>query len=146
MCKTIDSPGDNQNCRNRFAYNLCTQKNIKQSKNCDQKSQEQQQHLKRINKNIKMSEKISLLEKYSIPVERLDYRYIGECNNIKELVQILEILRSGEEGFYPDLNKFTESKLMELDPCNRSLATEIPCKRIDANERKEINVSKCFFM
>lgn len=91
-----------------------------------------------------MSEKISLLEKYSIPIESLDYEYIRECKNIKKLVQILEILRSGEEGFYPDLNKFTESKLMELDPCNRSLTTEIPCKPIDTNQRKEINVNKCF--
>lgn len=88
-----------------------------------------------------MSEKISLLEKYSIPIEHLDYGYIGECKNIKELGQILEILRSGEEGFYPDLNKFTESKLMELDPCNRLLTTEVPCKHIDANQRKEINVN-----
>lgn len=87
-----------------------------------------------------MNEKKSLLEKYSIPVDHLDYDYIRECRNVRELEKINEILRSGEEGYYPDLNRFAEDKLKEVDPYNRILRIEVKCQRTNMNEKQEINV------
>lgn len=45
----------------------------------------------------------SLLEKYDIPISHLDYGYIAECEDAREMERIVVILKSGEEGFYPDL-------------------------------------------
>ncbi|KAJ8664253.1 hypothetical protein QAD02_005915 [Eretmocerus hayati] len=60
--------------------------------------------------------KQSLLQKYDIPVEHLSFEYIKECNNVKEIERIIRILRSGEEGRYPDLEARAESRLEELSP------------------------------
>lgn len=89
-----------------------------------------------------MLNKRNLLDKYMIPIENLDYEYVRSCTDIKELEKIIEILRSGEEGFYPDLIKFAEEKLNELSPNNRMLRIEVPCKRISTHENQEINVKK----
>lgn len=75
-----------------------------------------------------------------IPIEHLDYEYVRNCKNVEELEKVIEILKSGEEGFYPDLIKFTVSKLSELDPENRMLRVEVPCKRISIDQSREINV------
>lgn len=93
-----------------------------------------------LKKRKKMNEKKSLLEKYSIPVEHLDFEYIKTCRNVRELEKMIEILRSGEEGYYPDLTKFAEEKLREIDPENRMLRTEVKCFATGMNERQEINV------
>ncbi len=37
--------------------------------------------------------KMSLLQKYSIPLDHLDFRYIASCTNPKEIEKILLILR-----------------------------------------------------
>lgn len=87
-----------------------------------------------------MHEKKSLLEKYSIPIEHLDFGYIKTCQNVCELEKIIEILKSGEEGYYPDLMKFAEEKLREIDPDNRLLRIEMRCLSTGTNERQEINV------
>lgn len=86
--------------------------------------------------------KKTLIEKYSIPIEHLDYGYIRGCRSVREMEQMIEILRSGEEGFYPDLTKFAENKLEELDPDNRILRTEVKCHPTGMDVRQEINV--CF--
>lgn len=88
----------------------------------------------------KMNEKKSLLEKYSIPVDHLDFDYIKECRNVRKLEKIIEILRSGEEGYYPDLTRFAEDRLMQVDPDNQMLRTELICQRTRMNEKQEINV------
>lgn len=88
-----------------------------------------------------MNAKQTLLEKYSIPVEHLDFTYIKTCQNVREMEKMLEILKSGEEGYYPDLTKFAEDKLRELDADNRMLRTEEKCLNTGTSERQEINVS-----
>ena len=87
-----------------------------------------------------MNEKKSLLEKYSIPVDHLDFDYIRDCQNVRELERIIEILKSGEEGYYPDLMRFTEDQLMRVDPDNRMLRTEVKCQRTTTDDKQEINV------
>lgn len=87
-----------------------------------------------------MNETKSLLAKYSIPVEHLDFDYIKTCEKVRELEKILEILKSGEEGYYPDLTKFAEEKLQELDPDNCMLRIEVRCLTTGTNERQQINV------
>lgn len=93
-----------------------------------------------------MPEKKSFLEKYEIPIEHLDFEYIKTCKNVQELEKMLEILRSGEEGYYPDLVKFSESKLRDLDANNRMFLTESKCKWTGFNENKEIEVISIFIV
>lgn len=71
-----------------------------------------------------MARKQTLLEKYEIPINNLDFDYINNCEKSKEIEMILEILNSGEEGFYLDLIKYTEKKLRELNPNSKMLWTE----------------------
>lgn len=70
--------------------------------------------------------RVSLLKKYDIPVDHLSYEYVGQCSNKKELERIVRILRSGEEGIYPDLIKVAEDKLKKLAPNSRVLRSEAP--------------------
>lgn len=73
-----------------------------------------------------MSTKKSLIEKYDISISHLDFAYIEKCSNSREMEKIVTILRSGEEGFYPDLTKKAEEKLAELNPNSKCLRTEEP--------------------
>ncbi len=52
------------------------------------------------------------------PVEHLDYEYVKTCTSSQELEKILSVLRSGREGSYPDLERFTESRCVRLDLCD----------------------------
>lgn len=79
--------------------------------------------------------------KSGVPIEHLDYRYIEECNNGKELEKILKVLRSGDEGFYPELIEFTEKRLENINPKSKSLRKETPIKTyhdLTATEEQEI--------
>ncbi|XP_055904208.1 sperm-associated antigen 1 [Eupeodes corollae] len=69
-------------------------------------------------------EKRTFLQKYQIPINHLDFDYVKTCKNAKEMEQIVTILRSGEEGYFPDLTKCAEDKLRELKPHSRALRTE----------------------
>lgn len=75
---------------------------------------------------------VGLLEgsqtKSGIPIEHLDYRYVEQCKNGKELEKILKVLISGEEGIFPELIEFTEKRLQEVNPRSKSLRKEIPIK------------------
>lgn len=51
-----------------------------------------------------------------IPLGHLEYDYIGKCKDPKELEKIIKVLRSGEEGRYPDLENFAEERLTVLNP------------------------------
>lgn len=42
----------------------------------------------------------------TITVDMCDYSYVDECNDEKKLRGILNLLRSGKEGFYPDVRMF----------------------------------------
>lgn len=59
-----------------------------------------------------------------MPIEHLDFDYVRNCVNAKEIERILEILKSGEEGHYPQLTEFTEKRLRDLDPANKMLRVE----------------------
>ena len=37
--------------------------------------------------------KLTLLQKFGIPVENLDFQYINKCTNVKEVERILRVLR-----------------------------------------------------
>ncbi|KAH0617533.1 hypothetical protein JD844_015882 [Phrynosoma platyrhinos] len=63
---------------------------------------------------------------YHIPIEHLDYKFIEQCTDVKYLEKILRILRSGEEGFYPDLTLFCEKRIESLAPNSRALRREKP--------------------
>ncbi|ENN74867.1 hypothetical protein YQE_08636, partial [Dendroctonus ponderosae] len=47
--------------------------------------------------------KESLLAKYSIPLQHLDFKYVATTKDANELEKMVEILRSGQEGHYPEL-------------------------------------------
>lgn len=71
-----------------------------------------------------MSKKLSLLEKYEINIEKLDYSYIDSCENGGELEKIYKILLSKEEGYYPDLTNHTAKRLAIIKPNSKCLRTE----------------------
>lgn len=39
-----------------------------------------------------------------IDVDMLDYEYVRNCSDWRMLNAILEVLKSGKEGFYPDVS------------------------------------------
>ncbi|CAD1472360.1 unnamed protein product, partial [Heterotrigona itama] len=92
-------------------------------------------------RNAKTGQK-SLLERYDIPVEHLSYEYISECTNAKKLERIVTILRSGEEGYYPDLTKHAENRLSVVKPTSVILRKSEPILKrnmLKSNECKEID-------
>nr|XP_044999326.1 sperm-associated antigen 1 [Jaculus jaculus] len=63
---------------------------------------------------------------FKIPIEHLDFKYIENCSNVKHLEKILCVLRSGEEGYYPELTEFCEKRLTDLAPKSRALRKDRP--------------------
>ncbi|KAG8524087.1 Sperm-associated antigen 1, partial [Galemys pyrenaicus] len=63
---------------------------------------------------------------FKIPVEHLDFKYIEKCSDVKHLEKILCVLRSGEEGYYPELTEFCENRLKGLAPQSRALRKDKP--------------------
>lgn len=51
-----------------------------------------------------------------VTVDMLDYKYVEECTDAKKLKQVLTVLKSGKDGFYPELIQATEEKLLVLLP------------------------------
>ncbi|CAD6215552.1 GSCOCG00000362001-RA-CDS [Cotesia congregata] len=91
---------------------------------------------------INSSEKRSLLSRYNIPIEHLSYEYITECNNTKYLERIVLILRSGEEGYYPELIKHAEIKLASIFPQSMVLREPQPIikqKMLEKDKQEEID-------
>lgn len=90
----------------------------------------------------------TLLQKYEIPVEFLDFTYINNCTDTKMIERIVKILRSGEEGYYPDLTKCAEKKLKELKPNSKMFRVEEAIMRHESlDDEKKINVDndmKCW--
>ncbi|GFQ78593.1 sperm-associated antigen 1 [Trichonephila clavata] len=76
-----------------------------------------------------------LMEKLNLTVDQLDYKYIENCKNVKQLERVLRVLRSGEEGIYPHLIKFCEEKLKELDPNNKYL--QLPKRIVNYSDLPE---------
>ncbi|XP_046741820.1 sperm-associated antigen 1-like [Diprion similis] len=91
---------------------------------------------------VKPEEKRSLLQKYDIPVEHLSYEYVTGCSNVKELERIVLILRSGEEGIFPDLINRAEECLAKISPKSRVLRVEEPVvtrAMLDPEDRRLID-------
>ncbi|KAL2308767.1 hypothetical protein Nmel_001831 [Mimus melanotis] len=63
---------------------------------------------------------------YQIPISHLDYKFIEKCTDVKHLEKILRVLRSGEEGCYPELTLVCEKRIEHLDPRSRALRKEKP--------------------
>ncbi|XP_013916320.1 PREDICTED: sperm-associated antigen 1 isoform X2 [Thamnophis sirtalis] len=61
---------------------------------------------------------------YQIPIDHLDYKFIEKCTDVKYLEKILKILRSGEEGLFPELILFCENCIESLAPNSRVLRKE----------------------
>jgi hypothetical protein len=51
-----------------------------------------------------------------ISVEMLDYEYVKTCTNPNELKGIVSVLKSGKEGFYPQLLDLAEKRLLSILP------------------------------
>ncbi|XP_011633359.1 RNA polymerase II-associated protein 3 [Pogonomyrmex barbatus] len=88
------------------------------------------------------SQKKSLLERYGIPVEHLSYEFISQCADGRTLERIVLILRSGEEGMYPDLTKHAEERLAKIKPMSAVLRKAEPVLRrnmLNTDERQEID-------
>jgi hypothetical protein len=41
---------------------------------------------------------------FKVEVEMLDYSYVNECTDWKQLSMIVDVLKSGKEGYYPDVS------------------------------------------
>lgn len=83
------------------------------------------------------------MQKYEIPVEFLDFQYVEKCNDSKTLEKIVKILRSGEEGYYPDLTRCAEDKLMTLKPSSKVFRSEEPLLRQEhLNEEKRDEIQE----
>lgn len=72
---------------------------------------------------IPLQEKECLLSKYEIPISHFEFDYIEKCTDGKELEKILTILRSGEEGYFLDLEAKTENRLKLMKPKSKLLRT-----------------------
>lgn len=89
------------------------------------------------------------MKKYDIPIHHLDFAYVKTCNNAREIEKIVKILRSGEEGFFPDLTRCAEEKLKELKPNSKLFRFEEQIKNssvLDKNELKPIYVRILFII
>uniref|UniRef100_A0A6P4FT39 Sperm-associated antigen 1 n=1 Tax=Drosophila rhopaloa TaxID=1041015 RepID=A0A6P4FT39_DRORH len=82
--------------------------------------------------------KKSLLEKYNIPIHHLDFAYVETCTNAREMEKIVHILRSGQEGYFPDLLRCSEEKLKELKPDSKLFRYEEQIKQSNVLDRKEL--------
>ncbi|XP_037985141.1 sperm-associated antigen 1 isoform X2 [Motacilla alba alba] len=63
---------------------------------------------------------------YQIPISHLDFKFIEKCTDVKHLEKILRVLRSGEEGCYPELMSVCEKRIERLDPRSRALRKDKP--------------------
>lgn len=52
---------------------------------------------------------VSSESKVPIDVDMLDYDYINKCSDPNKLQAIVELLKSGKEGYYPDVNRLLSS-------------------------------------
>lgn len=83
----------------------------------------------------------TLLTKYAVPIQHLDFDYVSKCKDAREMEQIVQILHSGQEGHYPDLTAAAESRLRELKPKSkllRKMTTVISRDGLDYEQRDQI--------
>ncbi|ALC46435.1 CG18472 [Drosophila busckii] len=85
-----------------------------------------------------MDQSKKLLEKYNIPLSHLDFVYVDKCENAREMEKIVAILRSGEEGYYPDLTRCAEEKLKKLKPESKLFRFEEQIRSSIVLDKKEL--------
>ncbi|XP_052797101.1 sperm-associated antigen 1-like [Mya arenaria] len=81
-------------------------------------------------------------KRYEIPLGHLDFSYINNCADIKELEKIYRVLKSKEEGHYEQLERCCEEKIKELNPNSRLLRKEIPLSSkgdLELDERQQLD-------
>ncbi|KAL1491226.1 hypothetical protein ABEB36_011855 [Hypothenemus hampei] len=81
----------------------------------------------------------SLLEKYKIPIQHFDFDYVSKSRDANELEKMIEVLRSGQEGFYPDLMRCMEKKLSEIRPTSKCLRRSQKVLNRDDLKKEEID-------
>ena len=54
----------------------------------------------------------------AVPIDELDFDFVGSCSDTKKLRDILTILESGKEGHYPELIQATIDQLLKHLPAN----------------------------
>lgn len=81
----------------------------------------------------------SLIDKYKIPVQHFEYSYIETCRDSRELEKIIQVLRSGQEGHFPDLTRFAESRLAIIKPKSKLLRTAVPVLSKENLAKDEVN-------
>ncbi|RZC40709.1 RPAP3 C and/or TPR 11 domain containing protein [Asbolus verrucosus] len=81
----------------------------------------------------------SLMTKYRIPVHHFEYSYIEKCEDGKELEKIVQVLRSGQEGCFPDLTQFAENRLSVIKPKSKLLRKVCPAITKEALSKEERN-------
>lgn len=55
---------------------------------------------------------------FDFPIDKLELTYIDECNDTDELTQIYSALKSGKYGYYPQLMRKCEKKILSLNPAS----------------------------
>lgn len=49
-----------------------------------------------------------------IEIDMLDFAYVETCKDWKKLAKILDILRSGKEGYYPEVSDIITKEVVIL--------------------------------
>mmetsp|Transcript_18579 Transcript_18579/g.20196 ORF Transcript_18579/g.20196 Transcript_18579/m.20196 type:complete len:916 (-) Transcript_18579:34-2781(-) len=56
------------------------------------------------------------VDKLQVEVDMMDFSFVESCSDWKQLLKILQVLKSGKEGHYPELVRSTEEKLLRVMP------------------------------
>uniref|UniRef100_A0A182IXR7 Sperm-associated antigen 1 n=1 Tax=Anopheles atroparvus TaxID=41427 RepID=A0A182IXR7_ANOAO len=67
-----------------------------------------------------------LLRKYDLLLDHLDFEHIRQCSDGRQVENIVKVLRSGEEGYFPQLTAYAEERLRALRPDSKLLRKEVP--------------------
>jgi len=55
---------------------------------------------------------------FDFPIDKLELTYIDDCENLEELSQIYSALKSGKYGYYPQLMRKCEKKILSINPAS----------------------------
>lgn len=61
--------------------------------------------------------------------QNLDYKYLEKATNVKELKELLAVLKSGSQGYYPELEAAFLNKIIELEPSFSVNVKEAPARK-----------------
>ena len=71
----------------------------------------------------------------SVPIDELDFDFVGKCTDTQKLRAILAILESGKEGHYPELVQATVDRLLDqLPPKEKKLFVALRSKPTASDE------------